>query len=544
MKSVTKWVRIVPILIGVISFFLLTCSTNEVEDPLSLSNFTVSENSALTNTAGLEKDTFHTYDTILLNLDGLIKLEQTHIEIVKGCPDCEYTIKRHVVPTDRHGKITNLPVWHHVGVDQEGNRVDEAGDYCLHITQPPKHEPWTVISICFKVVNELAPEAQIRPTDATGTFNGAAALVGEDVFARGDNFASGVDVRLYVIDNKDEYNPGDVYTDVTGGFENVTTAGDGSIANTQVWAGAAAVGSYDLVADLAPFGEYNDGDVVYDAFLTGLLVQQPPVTDDLVMDIAMDWTGTYKDVFDEIEPIFARVDPLTRPGDLASFMWPLAQWLPVYVVVHKDVWNEGDRLVAVATVGTLQMPCYVLVNPMSGSFSSTRIRGETKPAYWEPLKLWPGTYDLIVDVNRDRVYTPGVDLIDGGPQIGFTVVSETEVTPPVRLIDSADEDFIGRQFNQTRVWTHLVRPDNSPIVGVTVKYTVVLGPGQVDPAVCVTDEDGMCFTTFSGGEYGVMSRVRTECVVDGVLYYSPCSIFRLIPCSHNQGFNQGTIGGF
>ncbi|MBN1466862.1 hypothetical protein JXA02_14000, partial [candidate division KSB1 bacterium] len=104
--NVSKTRRLVVIITMVVaSMFLMTCSTNEVSDPLGISNFGQLELTALSNSSGLEKTTFYTYEDIFLSIDGLIPLEQTNIEVIRGCPECKNSIKRAVVVTDRDGKI-------------------------------------------------------------------------------------------------------------------------------------------------------------------------------------------------------------------------------------------------------------------------------------------------------------------------------------------------------------------------------------------------------------------------------------------------------
>ena len=180
---------------------------------------------------------------------------------------------------------------------------------------------------------------------------------------------------------------------------------------------------------------------------------------------------------------------------------------------------------------------------MSGAVPLFRLRGETKAGYYQPLRLWPGDYDVIVDVNRNRVYDAGIDILDGGTQVGFSVASQDTV-PAVRLINTADEDMAGRPTSSPRLWAHLVRADNSPIVDVPVKFTIVVGPGTVTETTAVTGADGIAFTTLSNLSFDEMTRVRTEAVVDGELYYSVLSVFRSLCCTHDQGHNQGHNQGF
>lgn len=543
MNSFKRYRVLLAILLSTLMLVWLTCTTNEVDDPLGINNFSATELTALTNSDGLEKTTFYTYENIYLSIDGLIPLEQTNIEVIEGCVECKTSIKRAVVVTDRDGKITDLPLWYHVGVLPNGKRADMSGEYTVLITQPPKHDPWTRYEMCFEIVDDISPDPQIHAVEQNGMiFKGQASLVGEDVYAMGFHIEAD-SVKLTVVDDQHEYMAGDMLTDVSGGVELVLPAGDGSIPPTLIWPAAAMTGSYDIIADVKPFGEFNDGDVVSDPKIAGLVVQQAPGAAHIITDIACDMTGMPQNTFDDLAPIFAKVEPQVRPADLRTWLAPLPHWVPVFVVPHKDTWEQDDMLVTVRTVGTHQMPSYVQMNERSGTIDLFRLRGETKSGYYLPLRLWPGDYDVVVDVNRNFVYDPGIDLLDGGPQVGFSVVSEDEM-PDVRLINTASEDILGRGSPDPFLFGRLVRDDNTPIPDILVKFTVVLGPGYVNPTMMKTNDQGIAVTRVHGLQVGEMTRVRTEAIVDGTLYYNVVSFFETLPCTHDQGHNQGHNQGF
>ena len=540
--SKTKRLGVVMLTLAVASLFLVTCSTNEVNEPLGISNFGQVELTSLSNSAGLEKSTFYTYEDIFLSIDGLIPLEQTNIEVIEGCVECKKSIKRAVVVTDRDGTIADLPIFYHVGVDADGQRVNMAGSYTVLITQPPKHDPWYRYEICFEIIDDISPDPQIHAFDGSQVFKGKASLVGEDVYAIGYHVVAD-EVQLLVVDDSNDYQVGDALTDVSGGVETVTPSAEGEIAPTVVWPAAAATGSYDIVADVEPFGEFNDGDVVSDLRIAGLVIQEAPGASDIVVDIACDMMGMPQNSFDDLEPLFAKVDPTVRPADLKKWLSPLPRWVSVFVTPHKDNWRQDDQLVTIRTVGTHQMPSYVQMNERSGAIDLFRLRGETKSGYYLPLRLWPGDYDVVVDVNRNFMYDPGIDLLDGGPQVGFSVTSP-DTMPDVRLINTASEDILGRGSGDPTLFGQLMDADDNPIPNIDVKFTVVLGPGWVDPSMDVTDDEGVARTKVYGLEIGKMTRVRTEAIVDGELYYNVVSFFRTLPCTHDQGHNQGHNQGF
>lgn len=518
------------------SVLFLACGITEVEDPLDASNYKITKTARLTNQNGVGRRTFYTNETIFANLSNLIVLEQTYIEIVRLSDDA--TTKQTVVITDRDGDITNLPVWYNVGMDSAGNPVNEAGDYLVHVLQPEKHEPRTIVSIPFSVAHGEPPDPQVYATDASGASMSYTALVGDAVYAKGSGFTPGSTVRLTVIHNQEIYADGEALTDVSGGAEEVTVNADGTLPNTMIIASAAA-GQYDIVADTQPFGVYSAGDAVSSVFLTGLLVQEASSTDDIIVDIASDMNGVYRAEFDSLEAIFAKVDPPRRPMSMTTGAYFTNPYVQIYVMPHRENWEKDDNLITIRTIGTMQMASHVQANPKSGALQFVRVRGECKPKYMNPLKLWPGTYDMIVDVNRNGLYDPGTDILDGGSQIGFTIPG---TPPPIRLIATTDDDFVGRAMGETKIQVMFIRPDNSGIPNVEVNFSVVVGPGIVTPTENVTDENGYTFTVFTDGEYGVMSRVRIEAYINGQLFWQVVSLDHIIPHTHTQGeviHNQG-----
>jgi len=494
------------ILVALSGFIVFSCDWHKIEDPLTAPTFNVSETSSLFATLGLERSTFYTYESIFLSLEDLIPSRQTDIQVIRLADD--KVIYRLIVISDEQGRLMNIPIWHHVGTDLGGNLVDESGNYIVHVLQPQESKPWTNIVIPFNVVNGVVPAAQIRATNADGIFSGETALVGESIYAAGSGFTAGVEVRLTVAANSDLYNPGDVLTDETPAVESVVVQADGSIPNTEVWPSVPTTGSYDIIADLAPFGEYNVGDVVSHGLVPGLVIQQPDAGADIIADIACDIMGNYQNTFAPSDAIFARVNPLQLPKKLSELA-------SVYVLPHKDLWIAGESLVTVRTVGTMQMPTHCLVNPRSASLCLTGVRGVTDPNIEEPEKLWPGNYDVIVDLDRNGVYDPGTDILDGGSQVGFTV---SGTVPEVKFICTADIDFLGRMSDETKIWGKLVWADGTPIVGATVYYTIRKGPGTISHKRMKTDENGLSYTIFTGAEYGKVTVIRVFVRINGAKY--------------------------
>lgn len=319
--------------------------------------------------------------------------------------------------------------------------------------------------------------------------------------------------------------PGDAIVDESGAVEVVTVGAGGTFANIAVWPVAAVVGNYNIVADVAPFGEYNEGDVISN----DLVVQQPSSPIDIIADIACDEMGIHRNTFTELEALYAAVAPLVRPDTLN-------EQVAVYVVFHKDVWIDEDPMVCIETTGDLNMPSLCMADPFSANLDLTLIRSLAKVGYRNPLKLWPGNYDVIVDVGRNGVYDAGTDILDGGPQVGFNIPG---TVPAVRLIGGADSNVLGRDSNQTNVWAQMVGADGLPIVGATVTFSVSQGPGSLSETTVVTNESGLAMTVFTGADYGHDSKIRIVVTVNGVQYVYVFSIWRSIPITHTQGILGG-----
>lgn len=513
--------------------FLWSCSSREVKDPLSITRFNVDEMSNLHGSGGAERNTFYSYETIFLTLENLYESYETEIDIIR-CGECDTAIKRLVVLTDPEGKITNLPIWYHVNTDSAGNLVDECGCYTVLVVQPRATDPWINIAIPLTIECSLPPTPQIRSIRADGTFNGGAVLVGEAVNVEGSAFTPGDSVLIQVVPDQWQYADGDPYIDVTGVVDTVVVQPDGSIPFTEIWNAPAAVGSFDIVADLKPFNQFNAGDVVSDGLLTGLVVQQVPIPGvDLVTDIACDVAGVYKNLFDGMEPIFGMVNPEIRPAVLGE---PVS----IFVMFHRDVWPQGLKLLNIESVGSLHQGTKCLANKFSGSPAFILIKGEAKPLYRYPLRLWPGDYDVIVDINRNGVYDPGVDILDGASQVGFVVPDNGESQPLYKIILSSYDDLNFEDLNSVEIRAQVVTGDLTPVPNVTVHFSVAKGPGSVNPLVDITDAEGIAITIFDGGAPGQWSLIRAFVDIDGMRYTARISQWGQCGCVHNQG--TGTAG--
>ncbi|NLP10859.1 hypothetical protein GX408_10740 [bacterium] len=527
-KRLYPWISAV--LLVLTAGLLITCGVKQTEDPLSAGNFKISESSSLHDGNGAARSEYYYGESMFLSLDNLYPEWQTLVRVRKNgardcsCAECVNTL---LVVTDRLGRIDNLEIWYNIGYDQDGNPLDEAGDYTVQILQTSQNNPWINFKIQFKVIASPPVAPFLFVTNAAGTYQGNGVVAPDKVFVKGGHFGANAEVHLFVAQNRMAYAPGDLYSDVSGGFETATASAAGELAVTEVWS-APVVGVYDVIADVAPFGQYNTGDVVGEPSLATLIVQNPVGGADIITDIACDAYGNYKNTFTDMEAVYGLANPLVRPAELASLL-PLCH-SNVVVSPHKAIWAKDDPLIHIETVGSMHSPLEVVLDPSSGSMGLTMVRGECRPGYRQPLRLWPGDYDMIVDVNNNNMYDPGVDLLDGGTQVGFTIAG---TPPPVKFIFFALPDF--EAMGKTPMRAVVLKSDHTPVVGATVSFNVGKGPGEVDPKSVVTDAHGMAETLFWGAEEAKWSIVRAIVMVDGVQYVARISVWGDMCSTHNQG---------
>jgi hypothetical protein len=519
-------ILLLTVLLG--GLLLWSCSTREVKDPLSVTRFNVDEMSNLHGSGGVERTTFYNYETVFLSLENLYEHCETEIDIIH-CGECDTAIKRLVVLSDIEGKITNLPIWYHVNTDSLGNFKDECGCYTVLVVQPNRDNPWINIAIPLTIACGLPPTPQIRSIRADGTFNGGAVLVGEPVNVEASAFTPGDSVLINVVPDQWAYADGDPIVDVTGVVDTVVVKPDGSIPFTQIWNAPAAVGSYDIVADLKPFGVFNAGDVVSDGLLTGVVVQQPPTPGvDIVTDIACDVVGNHKNVFDGLEPIYAWVNSPIRPAELG-------EEVSIFVTFHRDVWPLGLKLLNIETVGSLHQGTKCEANQFSENPRIIQVRGDAKPLYRRALRLWPGDYDVIVDINRNGVYDPGIDILDGGSQVGFSISDDGESQPLYKIIESSWDDLNFASSTAVEIRAQVVTTDGTPVPDVIVHFNVARGPGSVTPTSGITDINGIVTTIFDGSTPATPSIIRAFVDIDGIRYTARISQWGKCACAHNQG---------
>jgi len=530
---------------------LLVAGCEKVGDPLTVSQFQLNRNVSLfsSGTGMIDRRVFYSYETIFFTFENLYPSEQTDVQIVRLSDG--KILKRLLVFTDPDGVIRDLPIWYYITHDGPDETKAEDGKYVVHLLQPGITNPWLIYSICFEIRDELPPTPQIRVVDptvifkttASGIFAGSQFLSGSvwaggDVWLEGSKMGAHKNFKLLVVPDRDNWVIGDAFTDVTGFIETEKSDKSGDFPPVKIWSGA-VLGSYDVVADYEPYGVYNAGDVIQDPLIAGLIVQNHRPGGDLIQDIACDQFGNYKDVFDSLETVYARISSKWKPGLTSEFV-------TIYITPHKAVWKQGDPLVALSTVGTFEMPVSCLWNAYAGSFPVIKMHGLPLPNDPAPRKMWPGEYDVVIDVDRNYFYDPGIDILDGGVRPGFVVPGKV---PPVRMGASGDLDFLGvreedpnlvgwfRDEIHTSVWGVLVDSLGNFYKNVPVKFKIIQGGGTLDRDQNITTVNGNTWSVFYGGgiTYGGYSIVQLTAEIGGKPYVRDVLILRKLPFQHTQG---------
>jgi len=85
----------------------------------------------------------------------------------------------------------------------------------------------------------------------------------------------------------------------------------------------------------------------------------------------------------------------------------------IYVVHDRD-WNDGDHIPSDVT-GAVE--------------TVSVVSGDVGPVLVWHARLTPGSYDIVIDANRNGVYDAATDGLDSGSP-GFVVVASPPPTPP------------------------------------------------------------------------------------------------------------------
>jgi len=87
-------------------------------------------------------------------------------------------------------------------------------------------------------------------------------------------------------------------------------------------------------------------------------------------------------------------------------------------VVHDQDWNDGDQIPSDVT-GAVE--------------TASAVNGDVGPVLVWHAPLAPGSYDIVIDANRNGAYNAATDGLDSGSP-GFIVVANPPPTPPTDVL--------------------------------------------------------------------------------------------------------------
>lgn len=295
---------------------------------------------------------------------------------------------------DSAGKIKNTFMPY-----EEGNVEKESGVICSD------DEKKTLSRNLFVVA--LPPEAEQKKP--------------ESVYAIGKGFAPDKKVRVYIVNDSDEWvGRTKELHDLSGGYEEAVTTPAGDLLNTVIWKDVTRddAGLYDVVVDTGNDGYFNDTAISKDAvdhiIVGGFGIPKVDSTDS---------SGKAKDEFYGGEFVYAKGIGFT------------AKIVDVYVVKDKNNWQDGDNLTDISE--------FIERNVDIDDGESGGERGTFLTDVW--IKPEPGKYDIVVDIDRNGKYNSSTDVVDMQKKAGFVVKSNwtfmAYMAAEDKLKDEALEDL-------------------------------------------------------------------------------------------------------
>ncbi|MCS6829861.1 MAG: hypothetical protein RMM08_06585 [Armatimonadota bacterium] len=433
--------------------------------------------------------------TIVAAFSGFAPRQVVEIQVFReGAPLLPEPI---LLTTDNSGNIPPIPVLWDIGVGENGQAVDASGSYLVVASGEGRQA-----SFSFEVLGSrlaAATRQAEQPYYYFQILHGeplrfamGSIPAGDEVWVGGANFPPNQQVRIYIVRDRDDWTDGMLLEDESGGAEEVTILPYlGELPSTRIWTSAQRRGDgqydgdYDVVVDVNRNGRYDSSvDLVASRFGAGFTVQvPPPAGQHLAVELAASQYGSFKDEFFPLEAVSVWVNPPWRP------LIP-HDMVRKYVVLHKDDWQDGDPLVDVTG-----RPEWDLVR--------RACRNQYRLPVWYSTR--PGRYDVVIDIDRNGVYTKGVDLIDAGitpagdriKEAGFIV--QFPVTTLELALD-AERPVINAN-RQTTIRAQVLTDRGRPVAGATVRFEVVGGRGgSLSSTSATTNSRGVAQVNLSAAE--------------------------------------------
>jgi len=381
--------------------------------------------------------------------------------------ESDVEVAKATLTTDANGEIPLTAIGYDLGLDFPGNSTGRSLGKLL--------ETETFTIEVYNIDGKLVTAQQftvdygapvVFAADQDGFAQNSFLRNQHQVWAKGKNLTSGTQLDVWVVDDIRYWELGTPLSDVSGVPETVTVDGNGEF-HTIVWSIPSLVAPYDIVADFDRDGQYSAGDLVDGYYPVGFMIQTYSSGEDLQVQIACTYNYDYIDIFQTTDNVYAYLNPRIQQFT--------HKWVHKYVVVHQDVWDDGDVLNDVTQVPELDTPQYGCTN-------------EARVLIW-PATLTSGKYDLVMDVDRNGYYDKGLDFLDnidsyGQPTAGFIVGSGVEgptvdITSPETGLETEDEVvyLAGTVSDESIQFAKLIVNGASQTIGVTsgtLDYTAIV----------------------------------------------------------------------
>ena len=342
------------------------------------------------------------YDPVTINLTGLTADTVHTIEVSDpSAAVIDPLAGGYSVSSDKDGNI------YMATVVQNNVLTSGAGTYSVTVK-----EAGTAVQTLTYDVEDLS---RVYCSDVAGTLKSSFAS-GANVYANieksGGTLADG-DYDLYVV--SDQPTPIPNGATIPGAATSISVVGGTVIADL---GRSFTSGHYDVVVDIDGNGKYDrDTDLFSRHSRNNPCFTIQAANSDAPQQIASDRRGNNREIFDPDADIadIRGINSFLVPTEISAA--PNTDYSDVYLVAHQGTWADDDPLIDVST-GIERTP----VQDENNSQATWLL--------WGYSNLTTGCYDIVIDSNRDGLYTSGTDYVDNINHLGDTTDCGVRVSTP------------------------------------------------------------------------------------------------------------------
>jgi subtilisin family serine protease/peptidoglycan hydrolase-like protein with peptidoglycan-binding domain len=274
----------------------------------------------------------------------------------------------------------------------------------------------------------------------------------ESVYAFGKGFIPNKPSSLYIV-NSSTWRDGMQLHDESGAAEHVIISSDGELNTTMVWGNIRRenAGLYDIIVDVDNDGYFNDSHKSRDA-----------------ADQRVKW-GVAIPRVDSSDAAEEETDLFVGPGKIYAkgVGFVPGEDVAVFVTDNNYSWKDGSNL-----------------SDVTEQVENVKIDQDGKffVSVWDEPET--GSYDIVVDRDKNGIYNRSIDVIDMGKALGFEVRSNWTVMvymaaekdlKPEALEDINEMEKIGSTVNSTVV----VQVDLAAATGTSVRGELNSSPTRL-----------------------------------------------------------------